>query len=295
MKTLCRSSIATGYLVVTMLGVSLCAREALAAQAGVSMSPGRPAVRMLVTDPGPIGINTTTALFSQVAIGGGYKTVFTLLNTGGTDLSGILILTAGNGSPMHVTFTDPPAAPATGSSVDIGPIRSGGTKFITASPVNPGDATVTGWARVESSGGTVGGVGTFELTQAGKLTTIAGVLAGGTTNVATVPIDNNEALNRFTGYAIANPSSQNINVKIVVVDVNGSTVHTLNLPQLNPLGPGQQIARFLHQDLSSLLTFQGSMVLIGQAGSQFSVVALVVDQGLITAVPVIPSKAPGIN
>lgn len=295
MKSLCRSSIAVGYLLVSILGVSLCAREGLAAQAGVGISPGRPAVRMLVTDPGPIGINTTTALFSQVAIGGGYTTVFTLMNTGSDDLGGTLILTAGNGTPMTATFSSPPAAPTTGSNLDIGPIRAGGTQFITASPVNPGDATVTGWARVESSGGAIGGVGTFQFTQAGKLTTVAGVLAGGTTNVATVPVDNSEALSRFTGYAIANPSNQNINVKIVVVDVNGAVVHTLNLPQLNPLGPGQQVARFLHQDLSSLLTFRGSMVLIGQGGSQFSVVALVVDQSLITAVPVIPSKAPGIN
>jgi hypothetical protein len=45
----------------------------------------------------------------------------------------------------------------------------------------------------------------------------------------------------------------------------------------------------------SLLTFQGSIVLIVESGSQFSVVALVLDQGLITAVPVIRSKAPGIN
>ena len=196
---------------------------------------------------------------------------------------------------MSVTFSVPPAEPVTASSIDITPIRPGGTKFITASPVNPGDPMITGWACVESSGGTLGGVGTFQFTEAGKLTTIAGVLAGSAISVATVPVDNDGTLNRYTGYAIANPSDQDINVKIVVVDANGVPLQTLNLPQLNSLGARQQIARFLHQDVSSLLTFQGSMVLIGQSGSQFSVVALVLDQGLITAVPVIPSKAPGIN
>jgi len=295
MRVLFRPLFAAGYLAALILGVSICAQKVSAAQAGVSNPPSRPAVRMLVTDPGPIGVDTTTALFSQVAIGGGYQTVFTLLNTGAGDLSGTLILTEGNGSPMTVTFAAPPAAPATGSSYTIGPIRSGGTQFITASPVNPANATVTGWGRVESSGGAIGGVGTFKVTQGGKLTTVAGVLSGSLLNVATIPVDNNEAQNRFTGYAIANPSNSAINVKIVVVNVNGVPVQTLNLPQLNPLGPQQQIARFLFQDASSLLTFQGSMVVIGQGGAQFSIVALVLDQNLITAVPVIPSKAPGIN
>jgi hypothetical protein len=36
------------------------------------------------------------------------------------------------------------------------------------------------------------------------------------------------------------------------------------------------------------------MVLIEQAGQQFSVVALVQNQGLFTAIPVIPAKAPNI-
>jgi len=250
----------------------------------------------MLVDPGPIGVNTTTALFAQVAIGEGYTTVFTLMNTGTGDLSGVLVLTTGvDGSPMNATFSEPPAAPITAGSFDIAPIRPGGTRFITAGPPNPGDALKVGWARVESSGGTIGGVGTFEVTQAGKLTTIAGVLAGSPLNVATIPVNNDGAKNRFTGYAIANPSNASINVKIVVVDVNGVPVQTLNLPKLNPLPPRQQVARFLHQDVPSLLTFQGSMVLIGQSGNEFSVVALVLDQNLITAIPVIPSKAPGIN
>jgi hypothetical protein len=37
------------------------------------------------------------------------------------------------------------------------------------------------------------------------------------------------------------------------------------------------------------------MVLIGQGGNTFVVVALVLNQGLFTAIPVIPEKAPAIN
>ncbi len=295
MKALFKSPAVAGLLLISVFFLSLCPRTIFAAQDAANLPAGTPPVRMLMTDPGPIGVNTTTALFSQVAIGGGYETIFTLLNTGGTDLTGVLILTAGNGSPMNATFTSPPAAPATGDSFNIGPIHPGGAQFITASPVHPTDTLVTGWGRVESSGGTIGGVGTFEVSQGGRLTTIAGVLAANLVSVATIPVDNDGAHNRFTGYAIANPSNANINVKIDIVNANGTLAQTLTIPQLNPLGPHQQVARFLHQDVPSFLTFQGSMVLIASSGESFSVVALVLDENLITAVPVIPSKAPGIN
>ncbi len=299
MNALFKSFMFQGLLLIPVSCLSLCPRTVLAAQGGAGLQSETPPVRVLMTDPGPIGVNTTTALFSQVAIGasgpGSYTTVFTLLNTGATDLTGVLILTAGNGSPMNAAFTSPPAAPATGDSYSIGPIHAGGTQFITASPVSPGSTLVTGWGRVESSGGAIGGVGTFEFTQGGTLATIAGVLAGTLVNVATVPVDNNEAGKRFTGYAVANPSNANITVKIDVVNPDGTLKKTLATPQLNPLGPHQQVARFLFQDDATLMTFQGSMVLIASTGESFSVVALVLDENLITAVPVIPSKAPGIN
>ena len=43
------------------------------------------------------------------------------------------------------------------------------------------------------------------------------------------------------------------------------------------------------------LFFRGSVVLIAPAGRSVAVVALVLDQGLLSATPVIPSKAPTVN
>jgi hypothetical protein len=290
----CRCGVAR-FVAALLLVLSLAGLACFAQQPGAGPSPDNNPVRLLLVSPAPVGADAVTALFAQVAVGAGYTTVFTLLNTGGIDLGGRLILTTKDGSPMNVAFSMPPGEPVTASSIDITPIHPGGTRFITAGPVNPDDSMTTGWARVESSGGTLGGVGTFQFTQAGRLVTIAGVLAGDAMDVATIPVDNNDALKRYTGYAIANPSDHDINVKIVVVHVDGAPLQTLSPPELNPLRARQQISKFLHQDVASLLTFQGSIVLIGQDGSQFSVVALVLDQGLITAVPVIPSKAPGLG
>lgn len=264
-----------------------------------------PPMRMSLIGPVTIGAATTTALFAHVAIGGGYTTVFTFLNTGGTPVDGTLILTRGDdGTPMIASLTAPPINPQisasddriVASSIPIN-IPPDGTRFITAAPVNPSDTIKTGWARVESSGGTLGGVATFQLSNAAGLQAIAGVLAADTVDSVTIPVDNDDTgQGRFTGYAVANPGSDNINIKIVVVNDSGSPVEPLNLTQLNPLAPGRQIARFLHEDYSpSRSKFKGSMVLIAQGGKKFSVVALVLNQGLLTAIPVIPGRAPSIN
>ncbi len=259
-----------------------------------------PGTVLAITDPGPVGAATTTAIFSQFAIGGGFTTTFTLLNTGTGALDGNLILTNGaNGTPSNASLQSSDGTSATGSTIHV-LVPQGGTTFVTASPAIPGDPTTrVGWARVESSGGTLGGVSTFQLTLNGFLQTVAGVLSSGPVPSATIPVDNDANAQRFTGYAVANPSNSAINIKIDVVDPSGNIVDTINPAQLNPLPPLQQVARFLHQDLPTRTTFKGSMVLIGQGGATFTVVALVEDQGatgvLFTAIPVIPGKASNIN
>ena len=107
-----------------------------------------------------------------------------------------------------------------------------------------------------------------------------------------MPVDNDDRENRFTGFAVANPSTDNINVTLYVLDENGGITDALSPPELNPLGPLKQAAKFLHEYVPTRLRFKGSMVLVGQNGKTFAVVALVQTQGLVTVVPAIPSKAP---
>jgi len=266
------------------------------------MAQTAPALRVNLADPGPVGAATTTALFAQVAVGGGFTTTFTLLNTGSTALTGNLILTKSDGTPMNVSLGapsgNPSFAPSTelvvGSSTPIN-IPSGGTTFLTATPANPDDYFV-GWGRVESSGGTLGGVATFSLTSAGQLQAIAGVLSADVTSVATIPVDDDVSQNRATGYAVANPGSSSITIRVVEVSADGNTITALSPINLDP---GKQTAAFFFQDKAAAQKFRGSAVLIGQAGATFSVVALLQVQGatglLYTAIPVIPAKAPNIN
>jgi hypothetical protein len=178
-----------------------------------------------------------------------------------------------------------------GSSIPIS-VPIGGVQVLTASPANTTDPTKTGWARVESSGGQIGGVGTFQYSEtAGNLVTIAGVLSADPVTVATIPVDNDNGQSRQVGYAVANSGTSPITIKVDVVDASGNMQKTFNIT----LNPGAQLAKFLWQDDATFQTFRGSLVLIGQGSASFSVVALVQNGSLYTVIPVIPFKATGIN
>jgi hypothetical protein len=234
--------------------------------------------------------------FAQVAVGGGYSTVFTFLNTGAETTSGSLILTDNAGEPLNASLSSPGQAGTIATAFPIN-IPPGGSQTISAGEAIPGDAARAGFARVTSSGGSFSGVATFQLADHGSLATVVGVLSSDTTEAATIPVDDDRTLSgggRATGYAVANPGSESINIKVTLLHPDGSPGISLDPPDLNPLGPGRHVSRFLWEDLNDpALRFTGSMVLTAQAGKKFSVAALVLNQGLYTAIPVIPGKAPG--
>jgi hypothetical protein len=232
-----------------------------------------------------IGEASAFSFFPQVAAGGGYSTFFTITNTGATAASGNLILTDQQGLPLTVS-----SELGLGSSFAL-TIPSGGTFFLTANPLSAGDPPRSGWARLESLGGSLTALGTFQYVAGGSLQTIAGVQQAQPLQFATIAVDNDDSQQMYTGYAAANPTSQNISINIAVVDQNGSVVDdSLSIP----LGPGQQIARYLHQDLPARLKFRGSMVLRVRDGYAFVAAALLQKQGRVTVVPVIPGKAPNV-
>jgi hypothetical protein len=262
------------------------------------------AVFVLGLVPQGFAQTVTTALFPRVVVGGGYTTTFTLMNTGSTALTGSLILTLqkSDGTTPNVTVTDPvlnQSTPYSGTSITvlISSLPSGGTRFLSAASTNPGDSAAVGWSQVNTSGGTLGGVATFAFTSGGQLQTIVGVLSSDLVSSATIPVNDDFSQSRYTGYAVANPGSSTITIKVETVNADGSTGTTLTTISL---AAGQQTAGFVYLDQvlknqSATWKFQGSVVLIGQNGATFSVVALVLQGSLLTAIPVIPSKSPIIN
>jgi hypothetical protein len=119
---------------------------------------------------------------------------------------------------------------------------------------------------------------------------MVGVLQSQPLQYATIPVDNDTSQSKQMVYAIANPSNQNIAIKLALVGQDGTVVDdTVTVTLL----PGQQIARYLWQDLART-NFKGSLVLRGQSGATFIAVALVEKQGLLTVIPLVSGKAPGV-
>jgi len=241
--------------------------------------------------------------FPQVGIGGGFTTTFILVNNGATTTTGSFTVTDPLGNPLPMSLVEPGSEPRTDgyvynfageiSSVPVA-IAPGATLVLKADALDPSDPLKVGWAQLESNGGSLGSVATYEYTEGGVLKTTVGVPASQPVHAATIPVDNDAAQNRRTAFAVANYGSDPINIKIVVLDKNGAITNTITPEELNPLGPQQQLARFLDEYDSSTESLQGSMVLITEDGQRFVVLALIQNQWLYTSIPVIPGKAPNI-
>ena len=167
------------------------------------------------------GVASVTTLFPQVAVGGGSSTLFTVTNTGSTAASGNLILTDQQGNPFTVSgvLTDSSgiAQPASvGSSFSIY-VPAGGTVFLSANALSPNNPTSSGWAELESTGGSLTGVATYEDVSGGIMQFIVGVLQSPLLQFATIPVDNDNTQDKQMAYAIVNPSSQTISIKLALV------------------------------------------------------------------------------
>ena len=169
-------------------------------------------------------------------------------------------------------------------------VFAGGTIFFSATPASANDPIKTGWARLQSIGGRLTAAGVFQYVEDGRIETTAAVPQSQPVQFATIPVDDDDSQEKFTAYAIANPSDEGISIKLAVVDQDGAVV--VDIATIT-LGPKQQIVRYLHEDLARL-KFKGSMVLSGQAGKTFVAVALVQNQRRFTVIPIIPEKAPNI-
>jgi len=251
-------------------------------------TPKTETVQAELTDAGPIGAETTTNLyFGHVALGAGWNTIFSIVNTGATTVNGTLSITGTTGQPINANID---GAVVAGLAVSV---PAGGTRTLVANPVSSTDPLRSGWAKYENIGGNAAGVATFQQAVGNQLATAAGVLSSNLVSAATIPVYNDLAASRFVGFAIANPNASAINIRLTTLNEAGTVQDGPVTPaQLNLPGNGQ-IAIFLHEILPARATFRGSMVLQGaSAGQTFVVVALVQNGPLVTAVPVIPEKSP---
>jgi sugar lactone lactonase YvrE len=255
---------------------------------------------LYIADPGNFTVrkvsfaNSFEMFFPQVAVGGGYSTSFAVTNTGATVSTGNLTFTDQQGNPLtasgELTDSSGTVRNATIGSAFEFTVPAGGTIFLSASGPTPTGPTKAGWARLTSSGGSLSAVARYEFAVGPVLTTAVEVPQSQPLQDATVQVDSDSVQSKYTAWAVANPGGQFITVKLALVGQDGSV---LDDSVTITLGPGQQIARYVLQDLSGL-SFKGSLVLRGQAGAMFIVIALSQKQGVLTEIPIIPRKFPGV-
>ncbi len=241
---------------------------------------------LLIADSDNLRVRKVTwvkeTFFAHVAVGGGYSTTVTLTNTGDSAISGSLMLTDPQGQPLTASV----AGVGAGSSFPVS-IAPAGTTFLSINPVGPGDPLNMGWATVATSGGVLNGIATYHLMSGGATQAVAGVHPSQPMRYATIPIDDDAGQGRLTAYAVANPTSQNLVIRLALVDQEGQVVED---SVTFTLAPKQQTSRYLNRDVARP-QFKGSMVLRAQEGGSFIAVALRQYQTLFTVVPVISGKA----
>jgi hypothetical protein len=115
-------------------------------------------------------------------------------------------------------------------------ITPGSALFLKAEAIDSSGPAKAGWACLESYGGSFGGVATYEFSEGGALNAAVGVLSSPPVEAATIPVDNDASQHRSTAFAVANYGSENINIRIVILDENGNITNTITPQELNPLG-----------------------------------------------------------
>jgi hypothetical protein len=152
------------------------------------------------------GQTSFSIYFPYYAVGGGYATTFTFINTGNTTATGTLwFWDAGGNSRTPVEIVV--------SSKGVSSFRMQGSTLR------------TGWAMYEAEGGNISGVATFEYAESGGiLESIAGVPAYPRTQSASIAVDHEPDLQLNTAYAIANPGPEAMLVTLNAIADDGVTM-----------------------------------------------------------------------
>jgi trimeric autotransporter adhesin len=229
--------------------------------------------------------------FPQVAVGNGYSTSYRVTNKGCITASGTLALTNSQGNPLFVkgVLTDSSGNTVLASVGAAFPllVPAGETVFISATGLTKENPVSIGWGRLEAPEGLLAGTATIEYAAGGKQAIVSFPQAQ-PLQYAEGPVENDSRQGKQVAYAIANPGTQTITVKLTLMKQDGTVVGDA-IPLT--LGPGQQIAKYLSQDLAPT-DFKGSLILEGQAGASFVGIAILDNQDLLTSIPFVAKNAP---
>jgi hypothetical protein len=218
--------------------------------------------------------------FPQVVFGGGYSTTLTIMNAG----AGVLLANLQCYMQGGVERGDLAAT--------ISAVGNGSTRFTLP---NVGPLTVV-WCELIAITGTFHGVATFDLRAPNQvLITTAGVVGVQAGNSFSLPVDITPT--GGTGVAVANLKDTSVSVTLRLLNENGVLVATATTPRFTSFPPRSQSADFVTNIFPQLagITFRGALVVDAGAAAPGSLAttALMVKEGVLSALPVIPGALGG--
>ena len=221
----------------------------------------------------------STGSLAHFAAAGGWKTTFTLVNTGASDATAQLNFRQDDGSAVLLPLTLPQTGQSgmTGSTLQrtlgagtVLPIESSGS----------GTTEVQGGAQLLSTGN-VGGFSVFEY-QSSPSTRQEAVVPLETRNAASYWLAFDNTNGYSSGLAVSNTSAQTVNVQVLIRDGSGAVVKTRSLT----LASGGHTAFSLTTSYPETANLIGTLQFTTPLAGQISVLGIRVNpQGSFTSMP----------
>ena len=222
-------------------------------------------------------VGTTGGTMAHVACGGGWQTIFTLVNTGAAPANATLKFFADDGSALSLPLKFPQTGTtATESSVSEA-VPAGATLVILTQGQNSGNS-VTGSGQLTTNG-RVSGFAIFQNTAAGQEAVVP--LEVGSANSYTLAFDNTGSL--ATGIALSNGSGQSATVPATLRDSTGATLATttINLPASG------HTSEMLTDLFGAAANIRGTLEFDAPSGGQIAALGIrATPAGVFTTIPV---------
>lgn len=224
--------------------------------------------------------NTQTLIFPQIAVGGGFQTVLTLIHSDERSTA------AASGT---LRFFNPDGSARIVNSDELGvnsafavTVPYQGVRVVTLDSTDP---VAVGMGRYDGNGVAVEGFATFR-----NGTALVGGLAAEVTRVGWVPLETSPGFR--TGVAITNPGGSPVYLDLAIRNPDGSFVAASSPAELNPLSPNGHYARFTGPEMgfSSNLPANGTLEIAVNGPGNFAALALLLANGLMSSSSVITGR-----
>jgi len=221
-------------------------------------------------------VGTTGGTMAQVASGGGWETLFTLVNTGATPANATLRFFADGGSALSLPL-DFPQTGTTATESSVSQEIPGGATLVIVTQGQSSGSLLTGWAQLTTNG-QVSGFGILQNTADGQEAVVP--LEMRNADAYALAFDNTNGLT--TGLALANVSNQAEGVPMFLRDDTGAILGqaTVNLP------PWGHTSLMLSDNYSVTAGKRGTVEFDTPAGGQISALGLYATLGgVVTTIP----------